>query len=63
VRSALPLPLIGSDGVLGAMNIYAHRSDAFDERVAELGELFAVAAAFSVQNAQVLARALALPAP
>jgi hypothetical protein len=51
VRSALPLPLIGSDGVLGAMNIYAHRSDAFDERVAELGELFAVAAAFSVQNA------------
>ena len=60
VHSALSLPLIGSDGVLGAMNIYAHARDAFDDRAAELGELYAVPAAISVQNAQVLAQALEL---
>jgi GAF domain-containing protein len=62
VHSALSLPLVGSEGVLGAMNIYAHRPDAFDDRAAELGELYAVPAAISVQNAQVLAQALALAA-
>ena len=62
VHSALSLPLIGSEGVLGAMNIYAHRHDAFDERAAELGEAYAVPAAISVQNAQVLAQALLLAA-
>ncbi len=62
VHSALSLPLIGADGVLGAMNIYAHRRDAFDDRAVELGELYAMPAAISVQNAQVLAQALALAA-
>jgi hypothetical protein len=62
VHSALSLPLIGSEGVLGAMNIYAHRPDAFDDRAAALGELYAVPAAISVQNAQVLAQALSLAA-
>ena len=62
VHSALSLPLIGSEGVLGAMNIYAHAHDAFDDRAAELGELYAVPAAISVQNAQVLAQAVALAA-
>lgn len=62
VHSALSLPLIGSDGVLGAMNIYAHRPDAFDERAAARGELYAVPAAISVQNAHVLDQAVRLAA-
>lgn len=57
VHSVLSLPLLTPDGVLGAMNVYAHAKDAFDERSAHLGELFAVPAAISVQNAQVLAKA------
>lgn len=57
VHSALSLPLITADGVLGAMNVYAHAADAFDDRAARLGELFAVPAAIAVQNAQVLANA------
>lgn len=56
VHSALSLPLIADGDVLGAMNIYAHARDAFDERAAELGELFAVPAAISVHNARVLAQ-------
>ncbi len=57
VHSALSLPLIGPDGVLGAMNVYAHAKDAFDERAVLLGELFAVPAAISVLNAQALTQA------
>ena len=57
VHSALSLPLITPSGVVGAINIYAHTKDTFDERAAELGELFAVPAAIAVQNAQVLAEA------
>jgi len=56
VHSALSIPLLTADGVLGAMNIYAHRADAFDERAATIGELFAIPAAIAVQNAQVLAQ-------
>ncbi|MGI3784288.1 MAG: GAF and ANTAR domain-containing protein [Janthinobacterium lividum] len=55
VHSALSLPLITADGVVGAMNIYAHDKHVFDARAAELGELFAVPAAVAVQNARVLA--------
>ncbi|GAB2581535.1 GAF and ANTAR domain-containing protein [Microlunatus antarcticus] len=54
VHSALSLPLIASDEVVGAMNIYAHAKHVFDERAAALGELFAVPAAVTVQNARVL---------
>ena len=54
VHSALSLPLVTPDEVVGAMNIYAHAKHAFDERAAELGELFAVPAAVAVQNARVL---------
>jgi GAF domain-containing protein len=54
VHSALSLPLITPDEVVGAMNIYARGKHAFDERAAELGELFAVPAAIAVQNARVL---------
>jgi GAF domain-containing protein len=56
VHSALSLPLIVPDGVVGAMNVYAHDKHVFDERAAELGEIFAVPAAIAVQNAQVLAQ-------
>jgi GAF domain-containing protein len=57
VHSVLSLPLITPDGVVGAMNVYAHERDAFDKRAIALGELFAVPAAIAVQNAQVLAQA------
>ena len=56
VHSVLSLPLIAGDVVVGAMNVYAHAPDSFDERSAELGELFAVPAAIAVQNAQILAQ-------
>ena len=57
VHSALSLPLLTADTVLGAMNVYAHERNAFDEHAALLGELFAFPAAIAVQNAQVLAQA------
>lgn len=60
VHSVLSLPLITAGGVLGAMNVYARRHDAFDARAAELGELFAVPAAVSVQNARALSSAARL---
>jgi ANTAR domain len=48
--------------VIGAINVYAHGKDVFDEHAAELGELFAKPAAVAVHNAQILAHALALTA-
>jgi GAF domain-containing protein len=57
VHSAVSLPLVTEDGVVGAMNVYAHAKHTFDDRAAELGELYAVPAAIAVQNAQVLAQA------
>jgi GAF domain-containing protein len=57
VHSVLSLPLVAGESVLGAMNVYAHAKDAFDDRAVELGELFAAQAAISVQNAQALAQA------
>jgi GAF domain-containing protein len=57
VHSVLSLPLLTPAGVLGALNVYAHGKDTFDDRAAELGELFAVPAAISVLNAQILAQA------
>jgi len=57
VHSVVSLPLITADGVLGALNVYAHDKHVFDERAAELGELFAVPAAIAVQTAQVLDQA------
>ena len=56
VHSVLSLPLVAPDGVVGAMNVYAHAKNVFDDRAAELGEIFAVPAAIAVQNAQVLAQ-------
>ena len=56
VHSVLSLPLMGPAGALGAMNVYAHAKNSFDQRAIELGELFAVPAAISVRNAQILAQ-------
>ena len=56
VHSVVSLPLITPDGVVGAMNVYAHAKTAFDDRAVELGKIFATPAAIAVQNAQVLAQ-------
>lgn len=56
VHSVISLPLPTPDGVVGAMNVYAHAKHSFGERAIELGELFAMPAAIAVQNAQVLAQ-------
>jgi GAF domain-containing protein len=55
VHSVLSLPLTTPHGVLGAMNVYAHAMDAFDEHAEHLGQLFARSAANVVRNAQILA--------
>jgi transcriptional regulator with GAF, ATPase, and Fis domain len=57
VHSVVSLPLLVEGDVLGAMNVYAHAKDAFTERSVQLGELFAIPAAISVQNARALAQA------
>jgi GAF domain-containing protein len=56
VHSVVSLPLITPDGVVGAMNVYAHGKNVFDDRAAELGQIFAAPAAIAVQNAHVLAQ-------
>ena len=60
IHSALSLPLLLSDRVLGAINVYAREKDAFDDHAAGLGELFATPAAVALHNAQILAQAQAL---
>ena len=62
VHSALSLPLLLPDHVVGAINVYAHGKDVFDEHAAQLGELFAKPAAVAVHNAQILAQARTLTA-
>jgi GAF domain-containing protein len=54
VHSALSLPLLVGDLVVGAMNVYSHERDVFDDHAQQLGEMFAAPAAVSVRNAQVL---------
>jgi GAF domain-containing protein len=54
VHSVVSLPLQLGGNVVGAMNVYAHAYDAFDERAAALGEAFAAPAAIAVQHAHVL---------
>ena len=62
VHSVVSLPLVTPDGVVGAMNVYAHPKNVFDHRAAEIGEIFAVPAAIAVQNAHVLAQTQRLTA-
>jgi GAF domain-containing protein len=57
VHSALSLPLMIGDQVIGAINAYARDRDAFAEHAVELGSLFAGSAAAAVYNAQLLASA------
>jgi GAF domain-containing protein len=57
VHSALSLPLMVGEEVLGAINTYANSRDAFGERAVRLGSQFAGPAAVSVYNAQLLAEA------
>jgi GAF domain-containing protein len=57
VHSALSLPLIVGDQVIGAINAYARNRDAFGEHAMRLGSQFAGTAAVSVYNAQLLANA------
>jgi hypothetical protein len=62
VHSALSVPLLLPLGeqVVGAINVYAHGKDVFDEHAAQLGELFAKPAAVAVHNAHVLDQAMIL---
>lgn len=60
VHSALAVPLLLPDRVVGAINVYAYGKDVFDVHAAELGELFAKPAAVSVHNAQILSHAVSL---
>lgn len=60
VHSALALPLLLPDRVVGAISVYAYGKDVFESHAEELGELFAKPAAAAVRNAQVLSEALAL---
>ncbi len=57
VHSALSLPLVVGDEVIGAINTYANGRDAFDEHAVKLGTQFAGPAAVSVYNGQLLDRA------
>ncbi|UQX09969.1 GAF and ANTAR domain-containing protein [Candidatus Mycobacterium methanotrophicum] len=57
VHSALALPLIVDDQLIGSINAYAGSRDAFGEHAVQLGSQFARPAAVSVHNAQLLANA------
>ena len=54
VHSALSLPLVVGDRVVGAINTYARGRDAFGEHAVQLGTQFAGPAAVSVHNGQLL---------
>ncbi len=55
MHSALALPLIVGEQVIGSINAYAATRDAFAEHAVQLGSQFAKPAAVSVYNAQLLA--------
>ncbi len=57
VHSALSLPLLVGEQVIGAINTYARTRDAFGEHAVQLGSQFAGPAAVSVYNGQLLERA------
>jgi GAF domain-containing protein len=60
VHSALSLPLVVPDQLVGAINVYARQKHVFDDRAVELGELFAAPAAVAVHNARLLTQARTL---
>ncbi len=57
MHSALSLPLMLGEHVIGAINSYANSHDAFGEHAVRLGSQFAGPAAVSIYNAQLLAGA------
>jgi GAF domain-containing protein len=57
MHSALALPLIVGEQLIGSINAYAKGRDAFAEHAVQLGSQFARPAAVSVYNAQLLATA------
>lgn len=59
VHSALALPMLVGDRLVGAINTYAHRRDVFGAHAVELGSQYAGPAAVSVLNAQLLDHAQA----
>jgi len=59
VHSALALPMLVGDQLIGAINTYSHSRDAFGEHAVELGSQFAGPAAVSVHNGQLLDHAQA----
>lgn len=54
VHSALSLPLVVTDKVIGALNVYGRHHDAFSVAAISIGEKFSIPAAVTVANAQVL---------
>ena len=57
MHSAMSLPLLLATDVIGAIAVYAHGKDVFDEHAVALGEVFAAPAAVAMRNAQMLAQA------
>jgi GAF domain-containing protein len=57
MHSALALPMIVGDELIGSINAYAKSRDAFAEHAVRFGSQFAKPAAVSVYNAQLLASA------
>lgn len=57
VQSALSLPLMIGDDVIGAICVYAHGPDAFTEHAVAIGTKFAGPAAVSIHNARLLMEA------
>lgn len=55
-ESVISLPLRVTEEVIGSLNVYSRRRNAFDTVATELGETFAVLAAVAVHNAQALAQ-------
>lgn len=54
VHSALALPLVVQDHVVGAINVYARQRDVFTEHAIRLGERFAGPASVAIHNTRVL---------
>ncbi|WP_375489870.1 ANTAR domain-containing protein [uncultured Jatrophihabitans sp.] len=54
VHSALAVPLISGTAVVGALNIYAHKRDTFNEYAVRMAEQYARSAAVTVANIQAL---------
>jgi GAF domain-containing protein len=57
IHSALSLPLIVHGEIIGALNVYSHSHDAFDEYSRTTGEQFAGPAAVAILNARTLEQA------